>query len=127
MSWKKKFSKLYERTLKKVDSNSHAFDERVRGTARKNGLSNDEALFVVARKLGVQFTRDINNLPADSRTRIVSIMAPVRPADVADAVTRRGTSERLVGSSRYFDMLEIFKDAELRDRCADLIKRTTQS
>ncbi len=45
---------------------------------------------------------------------------------VTSPVVSRGVSggtSTLIASSRFFDLLEIIQDDELRDRCADLIKR----
>lgn len=129
MSWKKKQQKLRERVCKASGAKTlSAFDKQV--TRAANGLTTEEALFVLADKYKVRTSREFEKLSPGSQQRISDRIfqgsTNNTPGSRTTNPTRTnpiGRAETLMASSRYIDLLEMIQDDELRDRCADLIKR----
>ncbi len=71
----------------------------------------------------IGFQKYKRSLPVDvqNEARALTNTPPITPSSTT---SNRRHTETLTASSRYFDLLEIIQDDELRDRCADLIKRT---
>lgn len=130
MNWKKKHAKLRERVYKASGAKSlSAFDKQVTRAAK--GLTAEEALFVLADKCNVKTSREFANLSSGSQQRVSdrvirnsSRIRSTTPTSTDSTRTNHvSRTETLTASSRYIDLLEVIQDDELRDRCADLIKR----
>lgn len=131
MSWKQKQQKLRERVYKASSAKTlPAFDKQV--TRAANGLTTEEALFVLANRYNVRTSREFEKLSPGSQQRISdrisknganNLAATTAKATSPVRANHTGRTETLSASSRYIDLLEIIQDDELKDRCADLIKR----
>lgn len=78
MSWKREFQGLYKRLRASIGNLSEsALDKRVTREA-KNGLTTVEALFVLAYKERVAFSREFRRLRSESQGRINSAIGAIR-------------------------------------------------
>lgn len=131
MSWKQKHQKLRERVYKASGAESlSAFDKQVTRAAKV--VTTEEALFLMAHKYNVQTSREFAKLSPGSQQRVSDRVFQNSTNNVSNTTSRTKNTaqtnptrrtETLTASSRYIDLLKMIQDDELRDRCADLIKR----
>lgn len=100
--------------------------EQIIKRATRKGVSSEAYFLHWLNKENVGFQRYKRSLSPDiqneARTlRITPQNQGVEGSFQAESPSRG--SNTLTASSRYIDLLEIIQDGELRDRCADLIKR----
>lgn len=80
MSWKVQNKGLYARLRDKIGATELALDKQITRLAGSKSLTPAEALFVLAKKNNLQFTREFAKLSYDSQNRITSASTIVAPA-----------------------------------------------
>lgn len=89
MNWKAQHKNLYVRLLGTTKVSEMALDKQITRLASSKSITAVEALFVLARKNNLQFTRDFAKLPADSQNRVTNAVSSSIPAIKVKAVPAR--------------------------------------
>ncbi len=114
--------KLLEKLAKKIGKPVKYTREQNSKRATRTGVSSEAYFLHWLKEEKIGFQTYKRSLPTDvqNEARVLSVSSRTAPTTQDNHVVR---SETITASSRYIDLLEIVQDDELRDRCADLIKR----
>lgn len=97
--------------------------EQIAKRATRNSVSSEAYFLHWLKEEKIGFLRYKRSLSVDIQNEARSIGSSQMSRSNTQTSSPRNDSFTLIASSRYFDLLEIIQDSELRDRCADLIKR----
>lgn len=90
--------------------------------ASRAGVSSEAYFLHWLKEEKIGFQKYKRSLPVDIQNEARTLIGI--PQHIMNTTTpNRGRTEILTASSRYIDLLKVIQDDELRDRCADLIKR----
>ncbi|MBI4137484.1 hypothetical protein HY469_05485 [Candidatus Roizmanbacteria bacterium] len=115
---------LLQKLADKVGKSVKYTREQVTKRATRNSVSSEAYFLYWLKEEGIGIQRYKRSLSADIQSEARTLGSAFRAPSTSsrpDHISRG--SNTLTGSSRYVDLLEIIQDSELRDRCADLIKR----
>ncbi len=114
--------KLLEKLAKKIGKSVTYIREQNSKRATRAGVSSEAYFLYWLKEEKIGFQSYKRSLPMDIQNEARTLFTSSRATNVGQSTPTEHT-ETLVASSRYIDLLEIIQDDELRDRCADLIKR----
>lgn len=114
--------KLLEKLAKKIGKSVTYTREQNSKRATRAGVSSEAYFLHWLRAEKVPFQAYKRSLPIDIQNEARTLAPASRVLNLAQ-VSPADHTETLTASSRYIDLLEVIQDDELRDRCADLIKR----
>jgi hypothetical protein len=113
---------LLKKLADKIGKSVKYTREQIAKRASREGVST-EAYFLYwlkEKKIGFQVYK--RSLPVEIQNEARTLTGKTK-YNANTSTANRGHADTLTASSRYIDLLEIIQDDELRDRCADLIKR----
>ena len=114
--------KLLEKLANKIGKSVTYTREQNSKRATRAGVSSEAYFLHWLKEEKIGFQKYKRSLPMDVQNEARSLSISPRTSSIVQTNTA-GRTETLTASSRYIDLLEVIQDAELRDRCADLIKR----
>jgi len=91
--------------------------------ASRAGVSSEAYFLYWLREEKIGFQKYKRSLPVDIQNEARTLTGTPQHITNTTTPNRTGRTEILTASSRYIDLLEVIQDDELKDRCADLIKR----
>lgn len=114
---------LLKKLADKIDKSIKYTREQNAKRASRAGVSSEAYFLYWLKEKKIGFQKYKRSLPVDVQNEARTLTGT--PQHTANTTTpnRAGHTETLTASSRYIDLLEMIQDDELRDRCADLIKR----
>ena len=118
-------SALLNKLAEKINKSVKYTREQVTKRASRFSVSSEAYFLHWLNEQGIGIQRYKRSLSPDIQNEARTLIQGTRSSAVSPqtGAIPRGGGTVLAASSRYIDLLEIIQDDELRDRCADLIKR----